>query len=530
MVLPLVLLWSIATPLGAAPDEPEHVVTAAYLDRGHLLPPVQDTPAGRGAVVTVPGWLQDATGLPSCYAFHPEQDASCSPHLTSETTPKLALTQFSRYPQTYYAIVGLPTRALTGPAAYWAVRILSALLCGALLALGLELLVGWHPRRRAAIVGASVAVTPMALFLAGSVTTSGVEVAAAFATTAGLVCLADREGPPPRAVTARTTLAATVLVLSRPLSPVFLLVLLLATLALCGRHRLATTARAAPRSMLALPAAAIAISGAWIAVAGLPAFLGSPSGHHTASGELGITLGRTGRMLAEQVGRFGWVDTPAPLLTIAAWTIGVVALLVVGIARRSSGREVVAWCLPAAAALLQPVVLEAPRINTLGTFFQGRYCLPMSAAAVVILATRPGVGAAIDRVAPMVLRTVAVLWFVGQTGAFLAAWHRYALGAGRRAFTLHPAWQPPGGFLTVILFVVCTALVAAVIGRDRPGAARRNLEVAMRGSPGARSVPRYARGPSGVPRPVRGVAAADDHVRRRVSGALPPPPHAESDR
>jgi len=98
-------------------------------------------------------------------------------------------------------------------------------------------------------------------------------------------------------------------------------------------------------------------------------------------------------------------------------------------------------------ALLLPVVLEAPRVNTLGTFFQGRYCLPMSAAAVLILATRPSVADVLEGAAERVRRAVGVLWFAGQAGAFLVAWHRYAVGSDGPLLPGHPAWQPPGGYV-----------------------------------------------------------------------------------
>ena len=530
IVLPLVALWAIATPLGAAPDEPEHLVTAQHLDSGHLLPGVEDTPAGRGAVIEVPGWLADATGLPSCYVFHPEISASCSPRLTSETDPKDALTQFTRYPPVYYAVIGLPTVVLSGPAAYWAVRLLSALLCVLLLTIGLELLLGWHPRRAAALVGATVALPPMTLFLSASATSSGVEVAAAFATTAGMLCLADRPGRPPRAITARLTIAATALVLSRPLSPLFLLVLVLSMLAITGRRRFGAVLRSAPRSLVALPGAAVAVAAGWIGVAGLPAFLGTPGPHMSFAGELHTTLARTGRLLIEQIGTFGWVDTRAPLLTIVAWASGVGALLILGFVRGRRRSELVAWLLPAVVALLLPVVLEAPRINTLGTFFQGRYCLPMSAAAMLILATRPAVADVIEGAAQRVRRAVAVLWFAGQAGAFLVAWHRYAVGDRGPLLPSHPAWQPPGGYVTVALFVAFAALIAVLIGTGGRAVPQPDAAPAMRGSPGARTVDRPARRPARARRPTRRLAALDDHLRRGVGRPVPPSPRTEPDR
>jgi len=228
---------------------------------------------------------------------------------------------------------------------------------------------------------------------------------------------------------------------------------------------------------------------------------------------------------------FGWLDAPAPLLTVAAWAFMVGALLLVGSVRAHSRAEIASWALPTVVAVVLPIALEAPRINTLGTFFQGRYVLPMTVAAVLVLATRPSVADTIDGAGLRLRRVVAVLWFAGQVAAFVTAWRRYATGLDGPLLSTHPSWQPPGGFVTLVAFVLFAALVAAVIGGGAPVGAGGATAPAMRGSP--RATPEAARlpgRPARAARPARGVAPRDVDVRRSVGRALPPSPPAQPDR
>jgi hypothetical protein len=113
--------------------------------------------------------------------------------------------------------------------------------------------------------------------------------------------------------------------------------------------------------------------------------------------------------------------------------------------------------------LLLAPILEAPRINDLGVFWQGRYDLPLSLAVPLIVATRPGVATAIESAAGRVATLTAVLWLVGQVAAFLSTYHRFATGFGGPLLPLHPDWQPPGGYATVVAFVLwCTGIAAAL--------------------------------------------------------------------
>lgn len=65
---------ALATPLFAAPDEPAHVINAAVIVRGQLLPP-EDGGIGR---VRIPAPYAQAHGVPQGYAFRSTVPASCA--------------------------------------------------------------------------------------------------------------------------------------------------------------------------------------------------------------------------------------------------------------------------------------------------------------------------------------------------------------------------------------------------------------------------------------------------------------------
>src|ERR1700689_2038311 len=94
--------WSFATPLGAGPDEPDHIIQAAAIVRGQFDEPENHTDIGPLANVSVPKWVADVAALPGCFAFRPQKSAGCAPKLVRSSVSTEASTQFSHYPPLYY--------------------------------------------------------------------------------------------------------------------------------------------------------------------------------------------------------------------------------------------------------------------------------------------------------------------------------------------------------------------------------------------------------------------------------------------
>ncbi|MEV0664783.1 DUF2142 domain-containing protein [Actinomadura luteofluorescens] len=155
---------------------------------------------------------------PPCFAFEPQQPASCAHH--ESPSPRRPVEQFSasagRYQPTYYALVGWPLRWRPGETGLLLARLIGAAVSAAFLAAAVHGVLAWS-RRPFLLAGLLIAVTPMAMHLAGVVNANGLEITAAIAmrsalgtAAAGLAALGVMTRlatPPAGVISARTTLS-----------------------------------------------------------------------------------------------------------------------------------------------------------------------------------------------------------------------------------------------------------------------------------------------------------------------------------
>jgi Predicted membrane protein (DUF2142) len=466
--------WSVSTPLGAAPDEPSHMIDAAAVVRGQF-----DTrevplyiglvPVGRISVVHVPDWVANTKPLAACFEGRPSVPASCSPSVGTDTREVEARSQFSNYPPLYYLVVGVPTLISVGSGALYAMRYTGALLDAALIALGLFLLARYHPRRLT-LLGAMIALSPMVLFVSSVVNSSGLETAAAFASWCGGLCVVERADVP-RGLAALTSLSLVLLILSRPISPVNAAVIVVVLGASVGWRRVRVVLGQKSVTPIWLSALiAVALAGLFLVFVGLPSLLGVPEKPRlSVLGAVWLTLRLSGHRLRQCIGDFGWLDTPAPLMVIVVWTAVLAGLLVFSLAMSQRARR--ALPLLAVAVLAMPVVFESPQINAVGPYWQGRYWLPLVVGLPLVASSV--LRRSISRhgrsrgVSPVVALTgfVALGLLLGsaQLVAFLTALRRYETGLGVKAAAV-ASWMPPGGTdLVVILFVAGQALLIGLL-------------------------------------------------------------------
>jgi DMSO reductase anchor subunit len=180
------------------------------------------------------------------------------------------------------------------------------------------------------------------------------------------------------------------------------------------------------------------------------------------------------------IGRFGWLDTPAPALTWVPWTIALGALVFAAVLW-STRRGVAVLLGLLAATIVVPVAIEAPTYaDAANLTWQGRYTLPL-AVGVPILA-----GAllwATERGRRLV--TSRLLWATGivlagaQILAFGQNLRRYTVGArGPISFSSSAPWSPPlprlaliVAFAVVVVAFVWWLLAAIPVAPDAPTAA-----------------------------------------------------------
>jgi hypothetical protein len=159
------------------------------------------------------------------------------------------------------------------------------------------------------------------------------------------------------------------------------------------------------------------------------------------------------------VGLFGWLDTPAPVLTPLLWCAGVGAVVLLGLAGAAR--------LPRAAliaaillTIVVPIAVEVPAANTFGFAWQGRYALPLAVGVPILGGAAAGVGATLGpRAALRLTAWLTALLGVAHFAAFWWMLLRYQVGVGRGLNPLEGSWHPPGGSL-LILVVYAVGLLA----------------------------------------------------------------------
>jgi hypothetical protein len=478
----LSIIWAFAIPLFASPDEPAHVVRAISAAHGQFLGdefgpdevppypvPVDQEPWKPGLSVDVPG-LYQKWGHIECLIFdwNAQQSADCL-SFDGPSENLRAMTYVGRYPPAYYFIVGAVSWLTpAGSIELYAMRIVSSLLCAALLASAIVTL--WSRcRAPLARVGVAVAITPMVMFLTGTVNANALEIAAGIGVWVHGIVLATQEEKDELDTTLldRFGVAALVLVLSRPGSILWLGLAGLLVAFIAGLPKVRAWWRwTRARLWLAGLSFVLIAQLAWFLYAKTldvrRTFIAVPI-NTPLSDDIRASLGSELTWLRQMIGVFGWLDAPAPALVFVVWISAIAAI--VGIALVAAHRRI----LIAIAALigfcvLVPVVYQVKLADSVGYFWQGRYLLPL-AVGVPLLA---GIGVATDGVTLPTSRTkrfalvTATLLVAGQWLALAQLLRRYSVGADGTIWFLTAArWSPP--IPSVVLLLVNAAFLAVAV-------------------------------------------------------------------
>ncbi len=461
LIFGLLAAWSLATPNYAAPDEPAQAFRAASLVRGQLLGVAENGPGSAWVAVKVPTTL--ASYDPHCFAFKSRIAASCMPPWVWHPGLSVVGTYTGRYPPLYYLFTGLPSLLTTGGSMLLWMRLGGALVNALFLTAAFMMLAR---RSSWAVAGGAVAVTPMVLFVGSVVNASGLEICAAIALWSALLVLVRApDGDPNRSLVVWATASAVVLESTRALSPLFVALALAAAAAVGRQPRLRSLARQRDVRIAGVVVVAVGVVAAgWIVAAGALRLTGTPvppgySFWKTVSVAVEHSL-----ELNQLVGRFGWLDTPAPSWVVQLW-VGVAVLLVVCVALGRAWRELVVLALLVVACVAVPAAGDVLHAHAVGIIAQGRYILPLAVGVPLLAGVSvrrsqlPGWFAGIP--AELLARAVMVATAVGQVGAFVLALQRYRTGINPPAVQLHGVWSPPLGEAVLV-----TVFVVAVFGQQ----------------------------------------------------------------
>jgi hypothetical protein len=465
--------WSLAMPLPSGPDEPTHVERAVALERGQLLGMLL-SPTSPTAEVHIPGFYSVDRAIPDCYHRKAIQPASCAPPLSVTCPPRaanstvpacgVAFIYDARYPPAYYAVVGLGSALGERRVAIYAMRLLSAAMAAALIALGVTAVLR-YARRRTVLIGLLVGATPMAVYLGGIVNESGFEIAAAICFwTSGSVLVLDRLEDPPGRLIAIAAGSACVFALARAISPFWLILALIALIAVADWGPLWRLRRSRP---LRVGTTALLVCGiaAVIWTVKEHALLVTSAGGVPATVStltiLGHSFAHTAFYIPGMVGVFGDFDTYSPLFTFVVWYSLVVGLVVLAVVRCGLRRALVLIGLCAAVIVL-PVLISSSQARLYGYTWSGRDALPLAVGVPILAAA---LIARSHLVPPRwVIAGLITIAGLAQFVAFYEALRRYAVGTAGPVFGFltHPDWAPPVGIIGGLLIEIVGLVACGV--------------------------------------------------------------------
>jgi Predicted membrane protein (DUF2142) len=479
--------WALTVPPFAMGDEASSVVRAQAAGRLHLIPEHEAEGTGGAGPRTVQrvGSFPVAETYRSnweCFTGHQDRLPSCARALGVGPSAVLS-TYYGGFPPLYYALVGSASVVVRGPDGFYAMRLASAALVAALLALAFDTAVRGRPRRLLAL-GVLVAATPTVFALGGDVSSAALEVAAAIALWTALLALVERRADDPRLpdLVARATVAAVVLVLARPFSPVWAAVVAVVVAVVAGRT---TTWALLRQRSVQIGCVVVAIAGAaaaaWILLRTPQADVTRWAAHAPRPGRLATAQSvaeRTGYFLSGMVGWDGWpgeptvppatIATGAVLVVIVAASAGVLAL-VAAAARRGGRRGLMVLGALVVGVFSAPIVLTAVTANTYFPNYSPRYTLPLAVGVPLVASFRLDQA---ERFRPHTTRLLAagvvVAFVVAQLALYWTVAHRFTVGArGPILYFLDPQWAPrEAAWVLLGVLVLALGWLACAVGRQ----------------------------------------------------------------
>ena len=394
----LSLVWSASIPLMGAPDKPSHAVKAAAVARGDLTTKSKMLRGVLGSVipetaVRLPHSYAGLFGLASCYGNTAGPTVACARiHAVQDDGPVVSTSTYvGAYQPLYYALVGWPSRFLPAREALYAMRALGALISAALLASGVSSAAAVG-RRGLLLAVALLGLTPMAVFLTGSINPNGLEITAAFCVWLATLDLVTTPRPASVRLLTRVGVSSLLLAWCRPLSPVFLVVIVVVVaLIAADRARLqalwseSAGVRILGGIVVAVTAGALSLF--LIANRSLTSLISYPPVKPPSHLSLARnSFARTGSRVEQMIGVLGWLSLTTPHLPgwlVNAWELAVLTTiggaLLLGHWRQ---RAVLAATLLGILAL--PVVSDTVEGAKYGPNWQGRYALPLAVGLPIL--------------------------------------------------------------------------------------------------------------------------------------------------
>jgi hypothetical protein len=358
--------------------------------------------------------------------------------MSDSAAPATALSYVGNYNPIYYALVGWPSLLVLGAKSVYLMRLCTALLNAAMLALTANtVLLARNPRR--ALLCFLAATTPMTLFLGGIVNPAGLEITSAELLWSVLLVIAIDTEPVRervRQLGPRAAVALLLLLNLRMMGPLW------AAGAFAAAAWVATPERrraflkdrrirwSAPVFLLAGTAALLWTKLAPVELSALrdihPHFLKAAR----------VTLDETPGYFKMMLFSYNWGDPQIPTFAIVVLSAVIAVLLVPLLGDRRYGRPILAI---AAVTVVFPILLQGYEMHGLGDVWQGRYILPLTIGMLFLAGFAE---------TPLDAPTARWLLILTAAGELTCLWWavRHNANVHDLAGPLlprHPAWNPP---------------------------------------------------------------------------------------
>lgn len=462
--------WAFASPYNGSYDENAHIVRAAGIVRGQILVPpahvTDDDQKRDGGFQRVPASLIPPNV--SCVALRKEP-ATCLGTPPTDRSLREVHTQAARYNPFYYLAVGWPLLPLPDMAGVILTRLVSALLCAALLASALVTI--WTMRRhRLMLLALLLATSPMLISLNGLVNPSGIEIDAAILLWVALLRLLSQGTVGPadplehRRLVRRCLVAVVIMVLARSEGGVASAAIVLFAMVATANWPAVRAAlrRRDVRWGAVVVVGAIVVSGGWLMISQVADV---DSSRPITSDPLStvvrtIVLGNFDFWTRQTVGVFGYGTIGLPMWLYVTWGMVQGLLVLAGFAM--AGRRRFAYTIVAIPIVCYLVgfVADMVMVRVIAYWMQGRYFLPLW-VGIFFLA---GLAVLTDRLPTRALRrmwaTGFLVWAMAHLMSLATVLLRFRSGDGRSAY---PTWAPMVGTATPVLVVVAGVVGAGAL-------------------------------------------------------------------
>lgn len=477
-----IALWSLATPLLSAPDEPEHIITAAADAHGQIIKSQSFLTKSPYANVTVAKTFADGELESFCFAMNPYYKASscgfpetqCNQLVSIKTPCRLTphsdsgivktATYTGNYPPLYYLIVGLPSLVSSKATTMYFMRFMSAILSAVFIAVSFYALYKWSTKPLM-IAGAYLALTPTALYIMGTVNPSSLEIASALCLwVTGLLIVTENHSKIPRQLLLSALVSAMALALTRASGPLWCIAII-AIVAFMARRRDLRIVKTKPFIYGAIALGLCLITAlTWISrehtAIVLPA---TPYPWSVSSVAVAESIfGKTSIYINAMIGLLGWNNVPVPMVTVALSVIctGCFAVLALSSLSKRNWRQVLALLATTTLVVCVPVVYTVTHAHIYGDIVQGRYLLPGAIGIILISAALAGKNLTSSLpIATTIILSVAI----ANIFAFIWVLRQYIRGEGQfnAVSHIHELWLPPiPAKLLVVFFILVNAAIA----------------------------------------------------------------------